>query len=104
MPVIRHNLEHDGPIEHSALIVASWARYAEGQDEKGNPIEVVDRIKDRVMAAAAKQDQDPIAFLRDADLFGDLAQNERFTHTYREHLELLHSGGARASLKRLVRH
>ncbi|MGC1209627.1 MAG: mannitol dehydrogenase family protein [Ornithinimicrobium sp.] len=102
MPVIRHNLEHDGPIEHSALIVASWARYAEGRDEQGNPIDVVDRIKDRVMAAAAKQDEDPIAFIRDPDLFGDVADNERFTHAYQEHLESLHADGARASLERLV--
>ncbi|MGB3859205.1 MAG: mannitol dehydrogenase family protein [Ornithinimicrobium sp.] len=103
VPVIQHNLEHDGPIEHSALIVASWARYAEGEDEQGNPIKVVDRIKDRVMAAAAKQDEDPIAFLRDPDLFGNLSENERFTHAYQEHLDVLHSGGARASLERLVR-
>ncbi|MGB3761631.1 MAG: mannitol dehydrogenase family protein [Ornithinimicrobium sp.] len=103
VPVIQHNLEHDGPIDHSALIVASWARYAEGKDEQGNPIKVVDRIKDRVMAAAAKQDEDPIAFLRDPDLFGNLAENERFTHAYQEHLAVLHSDGARASLERLVR-
>ncbi len=104
VPVIQHNLKEDGSIEYSALIVASWARYAEGTDEQGNPIKVVDRIKDRVMAAAAKQDEDPIAFLRDRDLFGDLAENERFTHAYQEHLDVLHSGGARASLERLVRH
>ena len=52
VPVIRHNLENGGEIERSALVVASWARYAEGVDEQGEPIEVVDQLKDRVMAAA----------------------------------------------------
>ena len=29
----------------SALVVAAWARYAEGVDEQGEPIEVVDRLR-----------------------------------------------------------
>ena len=33
-----------GKIHRSALVVASWARYAEGVDEAGEPIEVVDRL------------------------------------------------------------
>ena len=54
VPVINRNLETGGEIDRSALVVASWARYAEGVDEQGEPIEVVDRVKDRVMAAAAQ--------------------------------------------------
>ena len=71
VPVIREQPRAPGgEIERSALVVASWARYAEGVDEQGEPIEVVDRLKDRVMAAAARQKEDPLAFLRDRDLFG----------------------------------
>ena len=39
----------------SAAIVASWARYAEGVDEQGQPITIVDRLKDTVTAAASRQ-------------------------------------------------
>lgn len=99
VPVIRANLRDGGEIERSALVVASWARYAEGRDEQGEPIEVVDRLKDRVMAAAARQDEDPLAFLRDRDLFGDLADDERFAATYTAALERLHGIGARATLE-----
>ena len=35
VPVIRINLENHGEVERSALIVAAWARYAEGVDEQG---------------------------------------------------------------------
>ena len=52
LPVVRHNLEHDGEIERSAAVVASWARYAEGEDEQGEPIEVVDRSSERLTATA----------------------------------------------------
>ncbi len=102
IPVVRHNLENDGEIENSALIVASWARYAEGRDEQGEAIDVVDRLKERVMAAAAAQGDDRLAFLRDRDLFGDVVENERFTLAYVRHLDSLHSVGARATLKQLV--
>ena len=51
VPVIRENLAHrrarsTGP----RWWWPSWARYAEGVDEQGEPIEVVDRLKDAVMA------------------------------------------------------
>jgi mannitol 2-dehydrogenase len=99
VPVIRENLRTGGEIERSALVVASWARYAEGVDEKGDPIEVVDRLKDRVMAAAARQKEDALAFIRDRDLFGDLADDERFTAAYTAALDALHTHGARATLE-----
>ncbi|MBK6886037.1 MAG: mannitol dehydrogenase family protein [Tetrasphaera sp.] len=101
VPVIVANLASGGPVERSALVVASWARYAEGTDEQGDPIEVVDRFKDKVMAAAAAQSGDDLAFIRDADFFGGLAQDERFTAAYRRFLADLHEKGARATLEGL---
>ena len=44
LPVIREQLATGGEIRRSAAVVASWARYAEGVDEQGEPIEVVDRL------------------------------------------------------------
>ena len=102
VPVIRTNLEKGGEIERSALVVASWARYAEGVDEQGQPIEVVDQLRDRVMAAAARQNDGPLAFVRDEQLFGDLASNERFAEAYTRWLESLHQAGARSTLERLA--
>ncbi|OLT14957.1 mannitol dehydrogenase [Serinicoccus sp. CUA-874] len=99
VPVIRHNLEHGGQIERSALVVAAWARYAEGVDEQGEPIEVVDRHQDRVMAAAARQREEPLAFLEDETFFGDLREQEIFTAAYTHFLEQLHEVGARATLE-----
>ncbi|MEO8828189.1 mannitol dehydrogenase family protein [Lapillicoccus sp.] len=102
VPVIMENLASGGEIGLSALVVASWARYAEGVDEQGEPIEVVDQLKDRVMAAAARQGDDPLAFLRDETLFGNLAADERFTTSYTRSLNSLHEVGARATLENLV--
>jgi mannitol 2-dehydrogenase len=98
LPVIRHNLESGGEILRSTAVVASWARYAEAVDEQGQPIEVVDRLKDTLIAAARTQHDDPLAFLRNTDIFGDLIDNERFVSTYRSVLASLHDKGARATL------
>lgn len=99
VPVVVDSRADDGEIECSALVVAAWARYAEGVDEEGAPIEVVDRLQDQVMAAAARYAEDDLAFLRDRDLFGDLADDERFVARYRAHLRSLHEVGARRTLE-----
>lgn len=107
VPIIKENLRTDGAIDVSALVVASWARYAEGVDEEGQAIEVVDRRKDTVVAAAARQSDDALAFIRDRDLFGDLADADRFTRAYTQALADLHTHGAvvttQAVLKRGAR-
>ena len=100
VPVVQHQLDTGGEMRRSALVIASWARYAEGVDEAGQPIEVVDRRSDALLARAQQQQADPLAFLRDGDLFGGLADDERFTTAYVEALESLHANGARATLER----
>jgi mannitol 2-dehydrogenase len=102
VPVIRINLERDGEISRSAAIVASWARYAEGIDEAGAAIDVVDRFKEPLMAAAALQREDPLAFLRNREVFGDLVDSERFTAEYLRALESLHGAGALATVAQLI--
>lgn len=99
VPVIAENLGSAGEIDCSALVVASWARYAEGVDEHGAPIEVVDRMRDTVMAAAARYGEDPLAFIRNRDLFGGLSEHSRFTATYLRALADLHAKGARRTLE-----
>ena len=100
LPVVRENLASGGSVTHAALVVAAWARYAEGVDEQGEPIEVVDAsAEQRTEAARAQLEGDDLAFLRDADLFGDLAEQEAFTTPYRAALASLHERGARATLE-----
>jgi mannitol 2-dehydrogenase len=102
LPVIRENLEQGGQITLTAAIVASWARYAEGVDEQGEPIVVVDRLAETVLAAAAEQSRDPLAFVRNRALFGDLVDDERFTAPYLAALDSLHQRGARRTVEDLL--
>lgn len=102
LPVIRHQLAGGGEIRHSAAVVASWARYAEGIDEQGNPIEVIDRLAGSLIPLARRQHEDPDAFVSNRALFGALAEDERFVAAYRPTLSSLHERGARATLESLV--
>jgi mannitol 2-dehydrogenase len=102
LPVIRHQLAAGGEIRRSAAVVASWARYAEGVDEQGTPIEVVDRLAGTLTALARRQRGDPGAFIANRDVFGDLAGDGRFATAYRSALASLHQRGARATLESLA--
>lgn len=99
LPVIRRQLAAGGNITRSAAVVASWARYAEGVDEQGNPIEVIDKLKDQLTAAALRQRDEPDAFIQVRSVFGDLADNQRFAAAYRSALASLHQKGARATVE-----
>ncbi len=99
VPVVRENLAAGGDVRRSALVIAAWARYAEGVDEAGEPIDIVDQRRDALRERARRQREDPLAFLRDPSLFGDLADDERFTRHYLDALESLHHRGARATLE-----
>jgi mannitol 2-dehydrogenase len=102
LPIVRQNLATGGQVRRSAAVVAGWARYSEGVDEQGRPIEIADRRRDRLAANARRQREDPLAFIADRELFGDLVDDERFTAHYRATLASLHERGARATLTDLV--
>jgi mannitol 2-dehydrogenase len=102
MPVVWDNLKAGGDIERSAAIVASWARYAEAVDEQGEPINVVDPLKDELIAIAQSQRSNPLAFIENEKLFGDIAKSERFRASYLRALQSLHDKGAHATVAALA--
>ena len=97
LPVVRENLAAGRDVRLAAAVVASWARYAEGVDEQGQPIQVVDRLADSLKARAAKQRTDPTAFIANRELFGDLVDQPAFVEPYVNTLNSLHASGARAT-------
>jgi mannitol 2-dehydrogenase len=99
--LVRQQLATGGEIRRSAAVVAGWARYAEGIDENGEPIEVVDRLRDTLVQRARRQRTEPDAFIINRAIFGDLAENQRFRSAYLAALTSLHERGARATLELL---
>jgi mannitol 2-dehydrogenase len=102
LPVVRAQLHAGRPVRYGAAIVASWARYVEGADEHGRPIEILDRRRERLVELAARQREEPLAFISNRELFGDLAEEPEFVTPYVAALRSLHEHGARATLETLV--
>ena len=96
LPVIRQQLAAGGPVTRSAAVVASWARDAEGTDENGEPHELDDDLAAQLQAAASRQRHHPTAFLEgNRSVFGELADDPRFTAVYRGILNSLFDRGVR---------
>lgn len=102
LPVIRENIAAGRPVDLSAAIVASWARYDEGIDEAGEPINIVDRMSERLRANAARNRQDATAFIQDREVFGDLVDEPAFTTPYVRALESLHAQGSERTIDELL--
>jgi mannitol 2-dehydrogenase len=104
LPVIRHQLAAGQPFTRSAAVVASWARYCEGTDENGEPHEMDDALAPQLAAAAGRQRRHPTAFLEDnRGVFGELADDSRFTRVYTAILASLFERGVRPTFADLDR-
>ena len=86
----------------AALVVAAWARYCEGVDDDGAPLELVDPEAETLAAAARRRPEDPIAFLRNRALLGDLIDHPPFVDRYRAALDSLVHRGVAATVEDLL--
>jgi mannitol 2-dehydrogenase len=102
LPVVRAQLETGGPIERAASAIAFWARYAQGTDENGDPIDVVDHRRDDVMAAAQRDLDEPGRFLDQPAVFAELGENPHLRKAFVEAITLVRELGVRAALERTV--
>jgi mannitol 2-dehydrogenase len=102
LPVVRDGLAAGRNVTRSALVVAAWARCVDGRDDDGRPLELVDPRADALRAAARRQRADPLAFVADRELFGDLADDPRFAGPYLTAAASLRSRGARATMQAVL--
>lgn len=93
IPTIQENLARGGSIQFATLVIAAWCYYSDKQaDQGGNPLEVIDALKTELHEAAVASEDDPLAFIKQQSLFGDLIKDGRFITTYHAMLEQLYEG------------
>ncbi|WP_104137574.1 mannitol dehydrogenase family protein [Arthrobacter sp. ZGTC131] len=102
LPVVREQLRLGGPIDRAALVIAAWARFLEGTDENGEPIDLTDRRLGDLRAALRADHAEPGAFLNLTAVFGELGRNTRFAAAYRQAREALQRSGARTAVQDLT--
>jgi mannitol 2-dehydrogenase len=101
LPVVRQNLAAGRPVRLAATLIASWARYAEGVDDSGHAVEVVDALRDEVTRRARQQATDPLSFVANERVFGDLARQPAFAEAYLRALDSFRRLGARQTLAQI---
>jgi mannitol 2-dehydrogenase len=92
VPVIRANLQRDGDVRISALVVAGWELYSATVDE------LADRNRDDVVAAARAGS---VLSLR--DVFGELGDDQRFVSAHEAAQRALRELGVRRAIEIAVR-
>ena len=103
---IRWHIKHGDSYDFLALGVAGWMRYVKGVDEKGEPIEISDPIRDeitQVVAASAEGEARVQALLSIKSIFGvDLKANQSFVNKVTTAYLTLLEKGAKAAVNDLV--
>jgi mannitol 2-dehydrogenase len=98
LPSLHQALAEGRPHDLLTLAVAGWVRYLHGTDEAGQPIEVQDRLADRLQGLARAGGTDPRPLLGERSVFGDLVDDEGFVVRLQTALEQLRDDGVRATL------
>ncbi|APQ19389.1 mannitol dehydrogenase family protein [Maribacter hydrothermalis] len=89
---IQDNLAKGGSITYATLVIAAWCYYSDkGIDKNGNPIEIIDATQEQLHAAASKTNTDPLAFIRQESIFGNLINEEKFTSLYSELVQQIYT-------------
>ncbi|WP_170507313.1 mannitol dehydrogenase family protein [Ruegeria arenilitoris] len=91
LPTLRDALAKGGQMDGLALSQAIWARMCAGTREDGSVIARNDPKWDRLTAAAKAAQADPQAWLRQSDLYGDLAGNSTFQNRFHHWLALIYA-------------
>lgn len=98
LPSLREALAKDMPFLGLALTEALWARMCAGTRENGEAIEANDPMWDELQPAALAAKEDPSAWLRQKQLYGDLIDNEAFAAAFSESLRMIWKDGTEAAL------
>ena len=99
LPVVRSLLSAGRDASAAIAVVACWARFLEGTDDVGTPIEASDTRAVELRSRAARHESDLLAVVRDNPLFAGLEDRRSFVEPYVRTLDAIRTKGTRAALE-----
>ncbi|MEP3279623.1 MAG: mannitol dehydrogenase family protein [Stappiaceae bacterium] len=99
LPALRDALQAGRASDGLALTQALWARMCEGTREDGSVIEPNDPHWDTLTVTAKAARTDPQVWLNQRDLYGDLADEQRFNDSFTRWLLMIWTDGAEAAIR-----
>ena len=97
--MIEDRLKKNQQIYFSTAIIASFAIYINGFDEKKQKILVVDRAKEKLEKLSQKLQKDAKEIKNEKEMFGEVVRDERFVETFKEIYEKIQNFGSEKTLK-----
>ncbi|MGI8847678.1 MAG: mannitol dehydrogenase family protein [Candidatus Dormibacteria bacterium] len=103
VPPLEHQLASGGSIRWIAFALAAWYRYLQGMDENGEEIEIIDPMRDVLMARARSAPDEPSHLLSVREIFGaHVSANQRIAEAVRECLDDIRTLGTGAALSKML--
>ncbi|PXF44083.1 Mannitol 2-dehydrogenase [Gracilariopsis chorda] len=99
LPTILDRLAGGHTTEGLALVSALWCRYCYGADETGKRIEANDPDWKKLVSAASSAREDPVCWLQQKSIYGDLAHCAQFVSSFDKWLRRLWNLGTEATIK-----
>lgn len=102
LQTLRDALANGHKMDGLALSQAIWARMCEGTREDGTSIEPNDPIWESLSEAAKRAKSDPVEWLEQRDLYGDLADNHEFRISFEGWLSQIWTNGVEEALSKYL--
>ena len=99
MPSIIDGIKNNKSINGLALVEALWARMCEGTREDLSIIEPNDPNWEELNICAKKSQQNPLIWLEQKEIYGDINKNNNFQNSFSNWLQLLYQNGVESTLK-----
>ncbi|ANW95981.1 mannitol dehydrogenase [Wenyingzhuangia fucanilytica] len=82
LPTVNTQLKNKANIKHAAFVLAAWAVYSLGKNEKGTDLNIKDALKTTLHQKAIAAQQNSTLFLEIETVFGDLRKNDVFVQAF----------------------
>ena len=102
VPTVADRLQAGEPVAGLAIESALWCRYCHGTTEAGDPIEANDDSWERLSEIARRARQEPSAWLRMEDIYGEVGRSPVFQRRFGAALTALWSDGVERVLQRYL--
>ncbi|WP_270728929.1 mannitol dehydrogenase family protein [Shimia sp. Alg240-R146] len=98
LPTLRDALAAGGAIDGLSLVEALWARMCMGTREDGTEITPNDPFWTELTAVATTARGSPQSWLRQSHIYGDLAENRRFSNAFEFWLTQIYNSGSETAI------
>lgn len=101
LPTVNTQLKKSGQIKQATFVLAAWAIYCLGFNEKGEDINIKDILKKTIQFVAIDARKNPALFLEIETVFGKLKENKKFTSEFIDSYRSIETYGVKKCIAKL---